>query len=390
MARTCTILKVFIASPSDVQPEREVVLNAINEINRTWSTHHNVMLELIKWETHTRPAIGKYPQEVINSQIGDDFDIFVGVLWGRYGTPTPKANSGTEEEFTRALDRYKKGENIEIMFYFKDAGIAPSKLDTEQVAKIQDFKNELSNTHGALYQQFETTDDFETNIRIHLTDILKKWLQGNNSISLNSDKNKYDSSDPLLNLNSLDELDADLEENIEALVTKSNLAMNEVSVIVHRLTDFTLELKSKFELRTQEIYQATEKSNFLEILEITSKSAKDIEFFTTNLSKEIPNLHTQNLTFAEAFTKIAIILAPYLNKSEIPDYLRELINYKKSVLTTLEQLITFQNVIKNMPSLTSEFTRSKRRAVAVLEDLLNQLNNSAKQIIKIEELFSSI
>ena len=129
MAKTQTHLQVFVASPSDVPDERRILEEVITEFNVTWGDSQNVHLDLIKWETHTRPSLGKDAQDVVNQQIGDDYDIFLGIMWGRFGSPTNRAESGTEEEFNLACSRWKTSPgSVQIMFYFKDAGIPPSKI----------------------------------------------------------------------------------------------------------------------------------------------------------------------------------------------------------------------------------------------------------------------
>ena len=70
------------------------------------------VLDLLRWETHTRPGIGQSAQDVINPQIGDDYDIFLGMFGIRFGTPTREWQSGTEEEFRRALSRFKRSDPI--------------------------------------------------------------------------------------------------------------------------------------------------------------------------------------------------------------------------------------------------------------------------------------
>ena len=62
---------------------------------------------------------------VINRQLPDDCDIFLGVMWARFGTATPRAGSGTEEEFERALTRHQaNSRSVMILFYFKQASFA--------------------------------------------------------------------------------------------------------------------------------------------------------------------------------------------------------------------------------------------------------------------------
>ena len=99
-------VRIFVASPSDVQSEREQLAKVINELNLTITAiapEKRVLLELVRWETHVSPSLGRDPQDVVNRQIGE-YDLFVGILWKRMGTPTAVATSGTEEEFNRAYN----------------------------------------------------------------------------------------------------------------------------------------------------------------------------------------------------------------------------------------------------------------------------------------------
>ena len=110
MAKTHRIFEVFIASPVDGEPEREALETVVSEFNLTWSDTHRANLELVKWETHSRPAVGRDAQDVIDGQVSSNYDIFLGIMWGRFGTATARAGSGTEEEFQIAYDRLKKGD----------------------------------------------------------------------------------------------------------------------------------------------------------------------------------------------------------------------------------------------------------------------------------------
>src|SRR3712207_1752082 len=107
MPVTATIFRVFIASPSDVKRERMMCRSVIEEINRTWHSTHNLYLVPVMWEYDAFPGVGVDSQAVLNSEIGNDYDIFVGIMWARFGTPTGRADSGTEEEYERAYEKYK-------------------------------------------------------------------------------------------------------------------------------------------------------------------------------------------------------------------------------------------------------------------------------------------
>ena len=103
------LLKVFIASPGDVAKERDVLREVIDDLNRSLALEKGVMLQAIGWETDARPGFGADPQTLVNQQIADmsQYDLFVGILWDRFGSPTPRAGSGTEEEFNRAVEEHE-------------------------------------------------------------------------------------------------------------------------------------------------------------------------------------------------------------------------------------------------------------------------------------------
>ncbi len=156
MARQETILSVFVASPGDVDDERNRLEEVIRDLNVAWARELGIRLELLRWETHAYPSFGEDAQSIINEQIQDDYDLFIGIMWYRFGTPTGRANSGTIEEFQRAKKRFDDDpSSLQLMVYFKDAPapIPPSKLDYTQLAKIAEFRNSLGD-EGGLFWSF--------------------------------------------------------------------------------------------------------------------------------------------------------------------------------------------------------------------------------------------
>ncbi|MBQ7189550.1 MAG: DUF4062 domain-containing protein [Kiritimatiellae bacterium] len=109
----------FIASPSDVNAEREACAAVGEEINRTFADH-NISLRLIRWEKDATPAVGNDGQMIINEQLSpENADFFVGIFWSRFGSPTPRAESGTEEEFNLAFERWKQTKSNRILIFLK-------------------------------------------------------------------------------------------------------------------------------------------------------------------------------------------------------------------------------------------------------------------------------
>ena len=135
MTKRIEQIRIFISSPSDVSAERVAALKVIDELNRTFCATNGITLFPLTWENNTYPSVGVYSQDVINDQIGE-YDIFVGIMANRFGTPTPKAGSGTEEEFNIA---FCNKEQIQIMFFFKNAQILSNDINIEQLIKVREY-----------------------------------------------------------------------------------------------------------------------------------------------------------------------------------------------------------------------------------------------------------
>ncbi|MHC4399849.1 MAG: DUF4062 domain-containing protein [Planctomycetota bacterium] len=175
MARFETILSVFVASPADVADARKRLERVVDELNYTWSRQYRLRLELLRWETHAYSDVGTDAQEVINRRL-DEFDIFLGIMWKRFGQPTGRAESGTQEEFMRAMQRFREDPSrVRIMFYFNDA--APgrlSQIDTAQLEAVNQFRSEVARS-GVLYWKYQTTSEFEASVRRHLSRQIQEW-----------------------------------------------------------------------------------------------------------------------------------------------------------------------------------------------------------------------
>lgn len=173
MPRTITEVKVFVASPGDLKAERNALEEVIADLNHTFDDLH---IRLLRWEKDTVPAMGR-PQGLVNEQLGD-YDIFVGLMWRRFGTSTGVAESGTEEEFNRAYERWQQTGEPPIMFYFCDRSAAPpqSTEEVEQLRKVVEFRQRVQ-TNG-LTGSFTTVDEFKREVGKHLTRVLKQIGSG--------------------------------------------------------------------------------------------------------------------------------------------------------------------------------------------------------------------
>lgn len=168
------VFELFLASPSDLGNERDLVKKIVSEFNDTWSDQTGVVFKVWSWENDSWPSAGIDAQSVVNAQASVEYDVFLGMFWGRFGTPTSRARSGTKEEFDRAFERYKANQSSpEMMLYFKDAPISPSQIDAAQISLVMNFKAELGQL-GILYFTFDGEKSFEELFRKHIAKVALK------------------------------------------------------------------------------------------------------------------------------------------------------------------------------------------------------------------------
>ena len=170
------VLRVFVASPGDVNAERETMAKLVAEINQTVAAvapEKGISLEVVRWETHAHPAGGR-PQAVINQQLRD-YDIFVGIMWKRFGTPSVVADSGTEEEFELAYAHWQQHGRPEVMFYFCQQSPGMPDLDElAQLSKVLAFRQRMAGR--ALSWEYASHADFADTVRPHLLRVLAKAI----------------------------------------------------------------------------------------------------------------------------------------------------------------------------------------------------------------------
>ena len=171
--QTIRLLKIFIASPGDVKLEREKVREEIIGLQPV-AQKLGYMLEAVGWETHATPGMGR-SQELINPHVRE-CDLFIGILWRKFGSPTGEAESGTLEEFNLARERHAKEHAPEIMLYFRE--VHPDFLSDPgpQLQKVLDFKQQIEDGRFALYQNYRDPEHFAHLLRKHLTEYLAKLV----------------------------------------------------------------------------------------------------------------------------------------------------------------------------------------------------------------------
>lgn len=137
MSYKAEVLRVLIASPSDVHQERDQIEKAIFNWNTVYSEETKVVLLPTRWENVPPSYRGDDPQQILNERIVNNADILIGVFWTKIGSPTANYPSGTLEEINQFIQQGK-----EVMIYFVNKEHSIDSLDLEQVQKLREFKKD--------------------------------------------------------------------------------------------------------------------------------------------------------------------------------------------------------------------------------------------------------
>lgn len=167
------LLRVFVASPSDVGEERRAIEPVVREVNQTIGRHMGVVLDLVKWETDLYPGVASGgPQAVIDNQVSaEDCDIVIGIFWRRFGTPTTLAQSGSSYEIQRACDSALRRGRPHVMVYFSDQPASPRTIEEiDQWRKVVEFREKVDKL--GLSMPYRSVQEFADQVRKHLSGFL--------------------------------------------------------------------------------------------------------------------------------------------------------------------------------------------------------------------------
>ena len=181
---------IFLSSPSDMDKERQVVRDFIQNYNKTTANNNGLNFEVLDFESYVSRGAGD-PQTQITTQTLERYSqsliLFIGIMGQRFGTPTSMAASGTEDEYNWAVKNYQKKRFPEIKWFFKEinAFVAPPELTKIEEAlsqwkKVNDFREAVkSQTPKIFYNTFKNINDFEKvfshDLQLWLNDPDRPW-----------------------------------------------------------------------------------------------------------------------------------------------------------------------------------------------------------------------
>jgi len=158
-------LRVFLATPSDLESEREVVRTCVAEHNERNQSGSGITFEVIGWESVRGTA--QRPQSAINELVAESHFLIAlfKKSWGSKPGSSWGFTSGTEEELFMGLLELGRAEQPmrDIWLVFVD--------ESEPAPEIVDLRRRLSDAHAVLYESVANGADLKTK----LTERLAAW-----------------------------------------------------------------------------------------------------------------------------------------------------------------------------------------------------------------------
>lgn len=348
------IIRVFIGAPSDVNREREIIKKVINNMNKYYRGTGFSRFDLIELKKDVKSDIGSglEAQEVIDEHIGD-YDLFIGILWKRFGTSTKTHESGTQQEFENAL---KNGANV--MFYFSKLPVAPDEIDPNQLEKILNFKNDIKDE--GLYFEYSSLEDFEELIENNLRILA---IEKNNKESQTTKK--------------FEDTEEDEEKSMFELIESTLNNFKEVENNAKQLSKLFDNLNDDFEninpphednLQSYKIYS----NSVADLLNELSTRFKDKKNdLIMHYSNGINNLIETLELFGE-----------YMDENTRQDMKEGIETHIGALNEFTKQMHGVINIYDNIPPMTNKLIRAKNKFIKNIKELLKDIKNLRSLLYK--------
>jgi CheY-like chemotaxis protein len=184
-------LRIFISSPGDVIPERQLVKQVISELDDEFGDV--VQLVPVLWEEEPLLASETFQSQIIAPR---DTDVYVAILWSRLGSPLPDSivrpdgtvyESGTAFEFEDAMDGFQVSGRPQMLMYRKDGAPSVSLAQRDAVLDRLDQMDRVTQyidrwftgddgSFVAAFHHFSDPGDLEAMVKLHLRKLIAQWV----------------------------------------------------------------------------------------------------------------------------------------------------------------------------------------------------------------------
>ena len=162
MAKKVTRYDLLISCPGDAAGVVGIIKSVVEEFNQQFSDALGIDIRCRYWKDSAYAESGGKPQDLLNKQIVIPSDLAVAVFKNRFGSPTDKYGSGTEEEIEKMLSEGKQ-----VFVFFDETPVKLSEIDLNEYEKVQDFKERYKDK--GIFWLFSSEEEFRKLFRAHIT-----------------------------------------------------------------------------------------------------------------------------------------------------------------------------------------------------------------------------
>ena len=189
LGQTREVHYVFLSSPGDMEKERSVVCEFFESFNRSIAQVFEMRFEVLDWENWSNIGFAP-PQTLITQQTLARFRkslvLVVGLMGQRFGSPTERFGSGTEEEFAWAAKYRRKHGHPEIKWFFRrieKLEVSPTDAEdfeeaVNQWRRVQKFRRQYS----GFYKEFVDVNTFSQTFREDFFRWFSLWIVNRRTI----------------------------------------------------------------------------------------------------------------------------------------------------------------------------------------------------------------
>lgn len=375
-------IKLFVSCPGDIKSELDSIDVIVNEINKTSGEQGGYKLEILNWKTDTYSGIGEDAQEVINEQLDKKYDILIGLLWQKIGTPTKRDKSGTVEEINRAIQNKK-----EILVYFN---IMPpenlNQVNLKTLTKVNTFKKEL-NKKGVLFKEYNSIQGFEGFLRIQLPTLVAEKLFRKKSSEKNPRKAKLKTDKYSSISNAIDKVenhkkDVSFDKDIFVLVNNTVESMDVVTNCMGSISSSMNDFSTKLIKRTSEMNSLVRikdhRLRFKRSKTIIDSLIKEMDEFSFLINKELSSFSSNFKSIGPNYTQILLYADSLEDQSEVLSMKDSILGFRNSVEGATKSGADVLEIALKWPSVNPEFTNSKRELVVTLKNLVKEMFEGLK------------
>ena len=156
MMESVNLIRIFVSSPQDAKEERNIICDEIQKVNRIYGHRNHVVLVPFTSDDMFS-QIGAHPQELVNNQLLRSCDALIACFKKRFGTPTVKHGSGTEEEI-----EIHRELNSHVAIYFEEDNESDELIQDPQLENLKEFRKRIQKS--AYIEEFRDENDLREKI----------------------------------------------------------------------------------------------------------------------------------------------------------------------------------------------------------------------------------